>query len=419
MTPPVVRFVALVAVGIASIGWPAGSSLAGECLRGTLADAFLAEQAGFEREWLVQAPFDTERTQLEKITIADGLLIGQSGDGGVVAVSTAAAAPGMPLPGTVLWCQGLGGSGPIVPASVGPDLVLVARDNVVAAFERATGSVRWQQHIGGLSDAGPVAAGGWVYIPRGTSRILRLPANPHRFTPTPPRPTKQTAASKKKKNSKEVRRPVESLDPVSIATGGRLCQQPEAFNNGLLWCTEEGKLVALEPSNDGWHRNEFELGMAAAGRPLVHDGAIYVATVEGDLARIESLDTQGGGLQVGWQVLLETEPDGELFISGDKLFVSLSEQGIEARSTESGSELWRSPLRGRIVAVSGGRVWIFDRVGKLSSLDAATGECLAQFCLGGFTFPVVNQVNDRLILATPGGAIASLKPVSAAVRGNP
>lgn len=415
----VVRFLVLAMVAAACGGTPTATCVAGECLQGSLADAFLAEKAGFQREWLVQAPFDTERTQLERVTIADGLLIAQSGDGGIVAISTAEGGPGMPLPGTVLWCQGLGGSGPIVPASVGPDLVLVARDNVVAAFERATGSVRWQQHIGGLSDAGPVAAGGWVYIPRGSSRILRLPANPYRLTPTAPRPTKQTASTKKKKNAKQDRRPVESLDPVSLATGGRLCQQPEAFNNGLLWCTEEGKLVALEPSNDGWHRNEFELGMPAAGRPVVHDGAIYVATVEGDLARIESLDTQGGGLQIDWQVLLETEPDGDIFASGDKLFVSLGEQGIVARSTQNGSELWRSPLRGRIVAVSGGRVWLFDRVGKLSSLDATTGECLEQFCLGGFTFPVENHGNDRLILATPGGAIASLKPVSAAVRGNP
>ena len=69
-------------------------------------------------------------------------------------------------------------------------------------------------------------------------------------------------------------------------------------------------------------------------------------------------------------------------------------------------------MPGRIVAVSGSRVWIIDRVGRLSSLDAATGERRERFCLGSFSFPVVNQATDRLILASPNGVLVSLKPIA-------
>ena len=72
--------------------------------------------------------------------------------------------------------------------------------------------------------------------------------------------------------------------------------------------------------------------------------------------------------------------------------------------------LFRS-FPGRVVAVSGTRVWIFDRVGRLTGIDAATGERRERFCLGDFKLPVVNQATDSLILAAPSGAIVSLKPV--------
>jgi hypothetical protein len=143
----------------------------------------------------------------------------------------------------------------------------------------------------------------------------------------------------------------------------------------------------------------------------VKDGAIFAATAEGDLVRIDTLDLPGGGLRLTWRVLLEAAPEADLFVSSDRVVVSLGEDGLACYSAITGEHIWSTWFPGRVVAVSSTRVWIIDRVGRLTGIDAATGERRERFCLGDFKLPVVNQATDSLILASPSGAVVSLKPV--------
>ncbi|MFM8703322.1 MAG: PQQ-binding-like beta-propeller repeat protein, partial [Planctomycetia bacterium] len=111
------------------------------------------------------------------------------------------------------------------------------------------------------------------------------------------------------------------------------------------------------------------------------------------------------------RVLLEAKPEADLFLSNDRVVVSLGEDGLACYSATTGEHLWSTWFPGRIVAVCSTRAWVIDRVGRLTGIDAATGERRERFCLGGFTLPVVNQANDSLILASPSGAVVSLKPI--------
>ena len=72
--------------------------------------------------------------------------------------------------------------------------------------------------------------------------------------------------------------------------------------------------------------------------------------------------------------------------------------------------LWRTDVAGHILAISGDRVWIIDRTGRLAGIDLASGERRERICLGGFSVPVVNVATDRLILASPDGLLVSLAP---------
>jgi outer membrane protein assembly factor BamB len=398
-----------------------------DCLCGTAADEFAAERAGLEREWLLQLPFDASTSRLERIDIGAGLLVAQTGDGNVHAVQTRTGRDGDPLPGTLLWTRPLPGPpGPWLPAAIGPDLVVVARGDHLHSLERATGQSRRDEDVHHLPSAGPAVSGNWIYLPDGAGRVLRLPVNPYRQPTIDGAASKstdearKTAAAAKKPAAKATRKKgsektadkksTESLEPVAIAAGGPLEFQVQAFNEGVLWCTNDGTLVTIALGENGWERNEFFLERPPAGRPIIHDGSIFVATAEGDLVRLDSVDTPGGGLRLTWRVFLDALPDADLFISGDNLVVSLGEDGFAVYSTKTGERLGRTWRQGRIVAVTGGRIWIFDRVGRLSSIDLATGEPGQRFCLGGFTVPIVNHTDDRLILASPNGVIVSLKP---------
>jgi outer membrane protein assembly factor BamB len=388
-----------------------GGPVRADCLCGTAADDLTADQAGLEREWLVQIPFDASRAMLEHVVIDGDLVVARAGDGNVVAVQAGEPKAGAPLPGTILWKHPLDAqSSPFQPAAIGADIVAVSHGDGIHAFDRKTGQALWSSRFGLLADAGATVSGPWVYAPYGDGKIMRLPTNPHRLPEAGDgtAPEKDAAPTKKqatKKGRARTRKP-ESLEPLSLEAGGVVSQQPQPFNGGVLWCTEDGTLVALQRVEDGWNREEFYLDRPPAGRPLVHDGAIFAATAEGDLARI---DPAGDGLRLTWRVLLDTRPEGTLFVAGDKLIVSLGDDGIAVFSTKTGEQLGRTWRHGRIVAVAAGRIWLVDRVGRLVSIDLETGEKRDQFCLGGFTFPVVNQATDRLILASPSGALVSLK----------
>ena len=398
-----------------------------DCRCDTAADAFAAERAGLEQEWLLQLPFEASTSRLERIDIGDGLLVAQTGDGNVHAVQTRAGGAGDPLPGTLLWTRPLAGPpGPWLAAAIGTDLVVVARGDHLHSLDRATGQSRRDEYVHHMPSAGPAVSGDWIYLPDGAGRVLRLPANPYRHpaidaaagktknaagkTAAAPKKPAAKTGGKKGRDKDTDKKSTESLEPISIVAGGALDFQPQAFNDGVLWCTQDGTLVAIQPGVNGWQRNEFFLERAPAGRPLIHDGAIFAATIEGDLVRLDTLDTPGGGLRLTWRVFLDAPPDADLFISGEALVVSLGEDGLAVYSTKTGELLGRTWRQGRIVAVTGGRIWLFDRVGRLSSIDLATGEPDRRFCLGGFTVPIVNQTDDRLILASPNGAVISLKP---------
>jgi outer membrane protein assembly factor BamB len=394
-----------------------GSAARADCLCGTAADGLAAERAGLELEWLVQIPFNAATSAVEHVVIARDLVVVQTGDGNVVAVQAGESRAGAALPGTILWKHPLDAhTGPFQPAAIGENLVAVAHGDGIHAFDRTTGQTLWSSQFSHLADTGAAVSAGWVYTPFGTGKIMRLPTNPYRKAEasTPEADAKKETPAAKKQAAKKKGRPgpqkVESLEPLALTEGGGVSLQPHPFQDGVLWCTDDGTLVVLDPSGDGWRRNEFFLDRPPAGRPLVHDGAIFAATSEGDLVRIDSLEEAAAGdLRLTWRAFLDARPAGPLFATGEQLVVPLGDDGLAVYSTKTGEQLGRTHVCGRVVAVAAGRIWLVDRIGRLVSIDLATGEVRDRFCLGGFTFPVANQATDRLILASPSGAIVSLK----------
>lgn len=469
------RWAVRIAAVAAGIAWGAEARAQG-CLSCTLADEWTAERMGLVREWIIQVPFDSAGYRLEHVVVADGLVVAQSGDGGVHAIQAtdtvangagepqgdkgpkekpddkkpadgdraAATAPaaaeakpgaaadaaggpadspavvGAPSAGTLLWTARVGTrGGPSEPAGIGPGLVTVARDIDLYALDRRTGHTVWHDRLGRLPGAAAAPVGDWVYTPLHADGLLRLPVDPHRDTAaaadkTAAKGTAKKAAKKKGRKQSEAKKPVESLLPLAIDAGGRLEQPVIPFPDGpmkgsLLWCTAEGRLVILEPTAADWQRHEFSLESPPVGAPVIRGGSIFVATANGDLARIE-LRKPDDAMRTKWHVLLPERPDAAPVLAGKALAVSMGEAGISAYSAEDGSELWHSHFPGRILAAGGSRIWVLDRTGRLSALDAADGTLRERTCLGGFSLPVLNTASDRLVLASPEGLIVSLAP---------
>lgn len=382
------------------------------CLCGTLADEFRAADAGLVREWIVQAPFDSAAYRLTGITVGDGLVLAQSGDGGLHAIRTAGSGSAPARAGTVAWSTTVdAAAGHAWPATVGPRLVTVASELAIHALDRDSGILEWERRTGSLTAASAIQTGDWVYAPLSTNRLLRLPVNPLGG------PVAGTAPPEKPAGNDPALTAPERIEPVSIDAGGSLDQPPVPLRSGVLWSTANG-LAAVERSPLGWIRHDFPetnavswnraAPLALAGPLVVRGDSVFIAASDMGVARIDFNAPNRPGLRSVWTATLPDRAASAAFVSGDTVVVSLGPSGVVGLAAADGRERWRSGLVGTIVAVAAGRAWILDDVGRLTALDLATGSRLLSACVGCFTLPVVNTVSERLVLASPGGLVVSL-----------
>lgn len=425
------------------------------CHAGTPADEFVADRAGLIREWIVRLPFDSSRGALRHVTIGDEIVVASAADGTMHAIATgrgpadpaaspaAQAAPGKvppaardeagdaaatppphrPAPGSVLWSTKVGGlGGTALPAGIGGRTVAVGGDLGLVALDADGGGIRWRANVG-IPTATAAPIGESIYVPLSGGRLHRSLANPlgdaaaKKPAAAPakaggdagaenarrPRPGREAAAA-------QARRVTDRQLPVSVDAGGRLDRPVMPFGNGIAWTTTNGLLIALERTNAGWERYEFDLLARPIDSPIVRGTSIFAATGAGDLARVDFSTAGPRGLRTGWHAVLDGTPDAGPFLGGNTIVVSLGDDGLAAFTADTGSPVWRCRVAGKVLAVGGDRVWLIDHVGRLSGIDMATGERRERFCLGCLTVPIVNVVNDRLFLASADGLLVCLAP---------
>lgn len=403
---------------------------AGERVCGTVADAFVAEELGLRREWIVQVPFNTSATQLEHVTVADGIVIAAAGDGSLhgIAAPVAPAADeesrlGQPAPGTLLWSHFPGrGAGSLRPPAVGSGIVVIAGDFEAIGIDLLSGRTLWREPLPSPAVAAAAIVGDWVYVPLEGGRLMRLAVNPYR------EPTVQTIVEKKpaRKDADSTtaeadtgssisRTSGEKVPPLMLSTHGSLVLPPLPLKDGVIWCTTRGLLTWLTPAQPEWLREEFSLGRSPAGRPLIvraeSGAAIFIASNTGSAASdVVRIDVLPGGMVFGWREPLDDAVAGGVIHAKDSLLVPLATGGVTALGAADGKRLWTHPRQVQLLTVTSGRLWCIDDMGRLATLDPADGRRLEQFCLTPFRVPVVNDTTDRLILASPGGIVASLAP---------
>ncbi len=379
-----------------------------ESLYGTAADPFEAGRVGLAREWIIQLPFDSDRYRLSQVDTTRWMVVAQSEDGIVHAVRASdgdTTEAGGPLPGTLLWSTPLGlPKATLHSAGIDRDLVTINHDMDAFGIDSRTGSIFWKRRLPSPPSAGSLPVGDWVYIPLWDKTVYRLPVNPYR------RPS--SSNSEKDADSKTSSSSKLSLDPVRIKSHGFIEQQPSRFGEGVLWCTDYGRLTAIEPAEEGWERHEFFLHDNPNGPVAVRDKVIFAATEKGELTRFEDATR---GLRLTWRSLLETSlhpnmPRPQIMLHNETLLVSLGEEGIAAHNASNGERLWKTSLQGTFLACIGSHLWCYDIMNRITAIRLIDGQEDAWLCPGPFTIPVTNRSSERIILASPRGLLASLRP---------
>ena len=251
---------------------------------------------------------------------------------------------------------------------------------------------------------------------------MRLAVNPYREpvvqTVLEKKPAKQDADSMTADTdggSSVSRTSGEKVPPLLLSTHGGLMLPPLPLKDGVMWCTSGGLLTWLTPAQPEWVREEFTLGRPPAGRPLIvaseSSPTIFLASNAGPAASdVVRIDLLPSGMVFAWQQPLDDAVAAGAMRSGEMILVPLATGGLTALAAADGKRLWTHPQQVQLLTVTSERLWCIDDMGRLATLDPADGRRLEQFCLTPFGVPVVNDTTDRLILASPGGIVASLAP---------
>lgn len=367
----------------------------------------IAAASGWRLNWVIQLPFDTDRTRLESLSISDSLIVATTGDGRVHAYHEGSS----PLAGTLSWSQRIGhATAPGLPANIGPSLVIATRGSNIYGFDRSSGDRLWAERLGRMPNAPAVEGDNWMFVPYGPLRIMRLDAyptgRPRSMVSLASQSGDDAAAVEAAKQGRS-RAELESNEALLLEAGtsyAKAVHRLEPFS--VAWIGDEGMLVTLNDLENGWKRHELRLGSQAVGDLIHREGSIWMTLSSGDLIRVDS--DPAAGLSVRWRAALPKMPAGDLLIDGEILLVSLDTWGIEARSAATGELLWTRDESLRMLAAGGGMAWFIDAVGRLLLVDLADGSSLAKLQPGRFQMPVTNTVTDRLYLATHDGVVASL-----------
>jgi hypothetical protein len=103
-------------------------------------------------------------------------------------------------------------------------------------------------------------------------------------------------------------------------------------------------------------------------------------------------------------------PRPQIMLHNETLLVSLGEEGIAAHNASNGERLWKTSLQGTFLACIGSHLWCYDIMNRITAIRLIDGQEDAWLCPGPFTIPVTNRSSERIILASPRGLLASLRP---------
>jgi outer membrane protein assembly factor BamB len=246
------------------------------------------------------------------------------------------------------WVMPLGMSVSTEPAIQG-DTLFITGGSRVFALKTASKKVPWYESLEGTIEGTPKAGLDRVYV--GTSAQALF-----------------------------------ALDPASSAkrilwryeTGERVSGPPGLSADGAtVYIATYDKMLHAVNSTTGegiWKR---EIPGESRMEAVAFEGLVVVACTDGTIVAVKGARPE----DEVWKYRLDSTP-GPMTVSDGVIYVSGSDLGVHAIDARKGTRLWRqkmgSIVTGRIVRVNG-TVCAASREGRVSFLDAASGESLWTF----------------------------------------
>ncbi|MFK7817556.1 MAG: PQQ-binding-like beta-propeller repeat protein [Planctomycetaceae bacterium] len=366
---------------------------------------------GLERAWIGQARVDPHRDRLTHLTVDERYVYAQSSNGSMTAFDAEN--------GERAWVVQLGPPNRTTFGAVSnADLVLVVTGMTVYGVEKSSGHILWTAKMPASASTSAYLDDEFFYIGTSdgsvyafnmkvvayTSRTGRLPGS---FDPS----------------TKEITSPIGPVAARNLymwryRTGRALKLPPVLASESILFGDSFGQIYGVTSGTPeelgGKLIFEFQAGDGQTNGMLSKGSIAYVSTGDGRIVAVDS-----GKGKVLWRYGLGHKIVGEPLMVDDKIYLTAETEGIIALDSKLGQQVmtpngpWR--IRGGIdfVGITKDRVFAVDRVGNLVAVDRETAGPRGSIPLVPYKIRIMNDLNDRLYLASHRGQILCMRPINA------
>jgi outer membrane protein assembly factor BamB len=344
---------------------------------------------GLERQWVSVVPLSgTER--LIEISIADNLLFTQTSLGNFTVYDAET--------GQHLWNQRLGARAPDAqPASANSFGVFVTNGNRLFHFDRRNGHPVWQTEMENLASSPTACDEHRVLVGLNNGKLV--------------------AYNLKVKVGKTGEK---LADRPRIAwnwqTSGPIAGRPLPGGPVVVFGSEDGKLYVVTSEERKVLWRFLTGGEIRAAVGVYGTRTVLIPSTDKNVYSVDLWTSE-----TNWSFPSGAAVDQEPLVTDEDAYVVNSAGALSALEIKTGLARWTTSTHGgRLLAISGTRVYLESADEDLFIVDRRTGEMVADpratlqragVNLREFSIGITNHLNDRLFVGTPSGLVVCLREV--------
>lgn len=325
-----------------------------------------AARLGLVRAWAVQIGVGGGRDRLAGV-VCEGDVVVAYTQRGVLQVIDAER-------GATLWTRQIGDPTQnfYAPAIDGKHLA-VAHADEVTLVERSDGRELWTKRIEGVPSASPALGPLRVFVPTLRGRLMALPLdNP-------------------------------DDDGWFFASSGSIEVAPLVTPKSVVWALTSG-LAFCSAQDKANIRFQLHTRGSVSAPMAFREPLIYIASHDQELYAIDEMNGSER-----WRFAMGSQISQGPVVADDILLVSPEGGDLFCLGSAEGESRWSVRSVVRVSSVSPQRVYGVDTLGRLLSLDRATGALRGHLMTPRMDVPVTNGVNDRIFLASSTGLVQCLR----------